>query len=100
MQEVAEITEHVGPDDVAVIDRQLDGRGLARAFADVCSLGLRLQSARRSAELQQEAVAMTQRLEQAGRASSIDVARAARVQSDNSSARSAHSRRNASPSDG
>ena len=50
--------------------------GTARAYADVCSLGLRLQSARRSAELQQEAVAMTQRLEQAGRASSIDVARA------------------------
>lgn len=50
--------------------------GTARAFADVCSLGLRLQSARRSAELQQEAVAMAQRLEQAGRASSIDVARA------------------------
>lgn len=50
--------------------------GTARAYADVCSLGLRLQSARKSAELQQEAVDASQRLQQAGRVSSIDVSRA------------------------
>ncbi len=50
--------------------------GTARAYADVCSLGLRLQSARKSAELQQEAVEASQRLQQAGRVSAIDVSRA------------------------
>jgi NodT family efflux transporter outer membrane factor (OMF) lipoprotein len=50
--------------------------GTARAYADVCSTGLRLRSARKSAELQQEAVDVSLRLQQAGRAGVIDVSRA------------------------
>ncbi|MDM0073392.1 TolC family protein [Variovorax sp. J2P1-59] len=50
--------------------------GTARAYADVCSTGLRLRSARKSAELQQEAVDASQRLQQAGRVGVIDVSRA------------------------
>jgi NodT family efflux transporter outer membrane factor (OMF) lipoprotein len=50
--------------------------GTARAYAEVCSTGLRLRIARQSAALQQEAVEVSQRLQQAGRAGSIDAARA------------------------
>jgi len=50
--------------------------GTARAYAELCSTGLRLQSARKSAALQQEVVEVSQRLQQAGRAGSIDTARA------------------------
>lgn len=47
-----------------------------RAYAEVCSTGLRLRSARRSAELQQETLTLSQRLQEAGRTSTLDVARA------------------------
>lgn len=50
--------------------------GTALAYADVCSTGMRLRSARKSAELQQEAVDASQRLQQAGRVSAMDVSRA------------------------
>ena len=50
--------------------------GTARAYAAWCANGLRLLSARKSATLQQEAVDVSQRLQEAGRAGSIDTARA------------------------
>ncbi|KAF1048990.1 TolC family protein [Xylophilus sp.] len=50
--------------------------GTARAYADVCSAGLKLQSARRSLEIQREALGVTERLQQAGRAGVIDTSRA------------------------
>lgn len=50
--------------------------GTARAYAEVCASGLRLQSARRSVDLQREAVDVSGRLQQAGRAGTIDLARA------------------------
>ncbi|MDB5847699.1 MAG: transporter [Rhodoferax sp.] len=50
--------------------------GTTRAYAEVCSSGLRLQSARKSVDLQREAVDVSQRLQQAGRAGTIDLARA------------------------
>ena len=50
--------------------------GVARAYADVCSSGLRLRSARTSVQLQQEAVDVSQRLQNAGRAGAIDLGRA------------------------
>ncbi|MCZ2497244.1 efflux transporter outer membrane subunit [Xylophilus sp. Kf1] len=50
--------------------------GTAHAYADVCSSGLRLQSASTSLRLQQEAVDLSDRLQQAGRVGAIDAARA------------------------
>jgi NodT family efflux transporter outer membrane factor (OMF) lipoprotein len=50
--------------------------GTARAYAEVCSTGLRLDSANKSVSLQQEAVELSERLQQAGRVSTIDAARA------------------------
>nr|WP_145546712.1 TolC family protein [Variovorax boronicumulans] len=48
----------------------------ARAYAQACTSGLRLQAARKSVQLQREALGVTERLQQAGRAGSIDAARA------------------------
>ncbi|MET0208008.1 MAG: TolC family protein, partial [Burkholderiaceae bacterium] len=50
--------------------------GTARAYADVCSAGLRLQAAEKSVALQKEAVEVSEKLQQAGRAGMIDSARA------------------------
>ncbi|MES2188181.1 MAG: TolC family protein [Pseudomonadota bacterium] len=50
--------------------------GTARAYADVCSSGMRLHSAEDSVRLQGEAVDLSDRLQRAGRAGTIDVARA------------------------
>lgn len=50
--------------------------GTARAYAQVCAGGLRLRSARTSLQLQQEAVRLTERLQQAGKVGDIDSARA------------------------
>lgn len=50
--------------------------GTARAYAQICSTGLRLQVAQKSVYLQQEAVDMSERLQRAGRAGTIDAARA------------------------
>ncbi|XAH24481.1 efflux transporter outer membrane subunit [Xylophilus sp. GW821-FHT01B05] len=50
--------------------------GTARAYAEACSTGLRLQSAEKSVQLQEEAVDVTTRLQQAGRAGVIDSGRA------------------------
>lgn len=50
--------------------------GTARAYAEVCSTGLRLQSAHRSVQVQAEALDVTERLQRAGRAGTIDTARA------------------------
>jgi NodT family efflux transporter outer membrane factor (OMF) lipoprotein len=50
--------------------------GTARAYAEVCTTGLRLQSARRSVEVQAEALNVSERLERAGRVSIIDTTRA------------------------
>jgi NodT family efflux transporter outer membrane factor (OMF) lipoprotein len=47
-----------------------------RAYAEICSTGLRLRSAHRSVGLQQESLALSQRLQEAGRTSTLDVARA------------------------
>jgi NodT family efflux transporter outer membrane factor (OMF) lipoprotein len=47
----------------------------ARAYAEVCGTGLQLASARRSVELQQQALGLTQRLFEAGRAVDLDVTR-------------------------
>ncbi|CAN5328773.1 efflux transporter outer membrane subunit [soil metagenome] len=49
---------------------------VARAYAGVCTSGLRLASARHSVELQEQAVDVASRLEAAGRSGSIDRARA------------------------
>lgn len=48
----------------------------AHAYADVCSSGLRLQSANTSLRLQQETVDLSDRLQKAGRVGAIDAARA------------------------
>lgn len=48
----------------------------ARAYAQVCSAGLQLKSARHSIQLQQEAVDISVRLQQAGRVSTLDADRA------------------------
>lgn len=48
----------------------------ARAYAEACTNGLRLQAAHKSVQLQREALDVTERLHQAGRAGSIDAARA------------------------
>lgn len=50
--------------------------GTARAYAQSCALGLRLQVAQKSVQLQAEAVDVSERLHRAGRAASIDEARA------------------------
>ncbi|MFZ3141373.1 efflux transporter outer membrane subunit [Polaromonas sp.] len=50
--------------------------GTARAYAEVCTTGLRLQSARRSVQVQAEALDVTERLQRAGRAGTIDAVRA------------------------
>ncbi|WP_394791455.1 efflux transporter outer membrane subunit [Rhodoferax sp.] len=48
----------------------------ARAYAEVCSSGLRIAAAEKSVGLQKEAVDVSERLQQAGRAGSIDAGRA------------------------
>jgi NodT family efflux transporter outer membrane factor (OMF) lipoprotein len=48
----------------------------ARAYAQACTSGLRLQAAQKSVQLQREALGVTERLQEAGRAGSIDAARA------------------------
>lgn len=50
--------------------------GTARAYAEVCTTGLRLQSAHRSVQVQAEALDVTERLQRAGRAGTIDAVRA------------------------
>jgi len=50
--------------------------GTARAYAEVCSVGLRLQRAQKSVDLQQEAVQLSERLQRAGRVSTMDAGRA------------------------
>jgi NodT family efflux transporter outer membrane factor (OMF) lipoprotein len=50
--------------------------GTARAYAEVCAGGLRLRSAHASVRLQEEAVQLAQRLQQAGKVGPIDTARA------------------------
>jgi len=50
--------------------------GTARAYADACSSGLRIASAQHSVELQQEAVDVSVRLQQAGRVGITDASRA------------------------
>ena len=50
--------------------------GTARAFAEVCSSGLRLRSAQTSLDLQQQAVDLSDRLQRAGKVGVIDAARA------------------------
>ncbi|WP_410012306.1 efflux transporter outer membrane subunit [Sodalis sp. C49] len=48
----------------------------ARAYAEICATGLRLQTARRSIDLQRQSVALTGRLLQAGRTGELDTVRA------------------------
>jgi NodT family efflux transporter outer membrane factor (OMF) lipoprotein len=48
----------------------------ARAYAETCANGLRLNAARTSVRLQQQAVDVTERLQRAGRVGPIDAARA------------------------
>lgn len=50
--------------------------GTARAYAEACAGGLRLQAAERSVELQREAVQLAERLQSAGRVGEMDTARA------------------------
>jgi len=50
--------------------------GTARAYADACASGLRIESARHSAQLQREALDVSERLQQAGRVGITDAARA------------------------
>ena len=50
--------------------------GTARAYADACATGLRIASAQRSTQLQQEALDVSVRLQQAGRVGITDAARA------------------------
>ncbi|MBD9668872.1 TolC family protein, partial [Variovorax sp. VRV01] len=50
--------------------------GTARAYAQACSTGLRLQIAQKSVALQQDALDATERLQRAGRAGAIDASRA------------------------
>ncbi len=46
-----------------------------RAYADICSTGLRLRSADKSVQLQKEALDISERLQQAGRVSVLDATR-------------------------
>ncbi|AZY52706.1 efflux transporter outer membrane subunit [Bordetella avium] len=48
----------------------------ARAYADLCSAGMQLASARRSVAVQQESVNAVQRLQNAGRGTALDLSRA------------------------
>jgi NodT family efflux transporter outer membrane factor (OMF) lipoprotein len=50
--------------------------GTARAYADACASGLRIASAQRSADLQQQALDVSVRLQRAGRAGVTDAERA------------------------
>ncbi len=50
--------------------------GTARAYAEACATGLRLQIAEKSVALQQDAVNVTGRLQRAGRAGALDAGRA------------------------
>ena len=50
--------------------------GTARAYADACATGLRIASAERSTELQQQALGVSVRLQEAGRVGITDAARA------------------------
>jgi NodT family efflux transporter outer membrane factor (OMF) lipoprotein len=50
--------------------------GTARAYAQACSAGLRLQTTQHSIALQQEALEVAQKLQQAGRVGLLDVTRA------------------------
>ena len=50
--------------------------GTARAYADACATGLRIASAERSTELQQQALDISVRLQEAGRVGITDAARA------------------------
>jgi NodT family efflux transporter outer membrane factor (OMF) lipoprotein len=50
--------------------------GTARAYAEACSTGLRLEIAQKSVSLQKDAVNVTERLQNAGRAGAIDAGRA------------------------
>jgi NodT family efflux transporter outer membrane factor (OMF) lipoprotein len=50
--------------------------GTTRAYAEVCSSGLRLVAAQKSVDLQRESVDVAERLQQAGRAGIVDAARA------------------------
>ncbi|MBB3197338.1 efflux transporter outer membrane subunit [Roseateles terrae] len=48
----------------------------ARAYADACATGQRLETARHSVELQRQALDLTERLQHAGRVGEMDAARA------------------------
>ncbi|MFU1983601.1 efflux transporter outer membrane subunit [Bordetella hinzii] len=48
----------------------------ARAYADLCSAGMQLASARHSVDVQRESLDAVQRLQQAGRGTSLDLSRA------------------------
>lgn len=50
--------------------------GTARAYAEVCSTGLRLRTSQASVRVQSDALEVTRRLQAAGRAGAIDAARA------------------------
>lgn len=50
--------------------------GTAQAYADVCAAGLQLRTAQHSLEVQRDALNVTRRLQQAGRAGELDVSRA------------------------
>lgn len=50
--------------------------GTTRAYAEACATGQRLDAARQSVQLQREALALTEKLQQAGRVGEIDAARA------------------------
>ncbi|UXH80972.1 efflux transporter outer membrane subunit [Roseateles amylovorans] len=50
--------------------------GTARAYAEACATGQRLETARQSLALQQEAMTLTERLQRAGRVGEMDAARA------------------------
>lgn len=48
----------------------------ARAYVDMCSAGMQLASAQQSVDLQRESLSVVQRLQQAGRGTTLDVTRA------------------------
>jgi len=50
--------------------------GTARAYAQACATGQRLETARQSVALQQQALDLTERLQQAGRVGEMDASRA------------------------
>ena len=69
-------------DDTQAAEAALDlvrvnvAAGTARAYADACATGLRIASAERSTELQQQALDVSVRLQEAGRVGITDAARA------------------------